>query len=160
MNCQHIDEYLDGDLDEPASAVFEKHLADCPSCANTLAQQRQINQLLTQATQRLDPIPIDLAARIDRQLRLVRRRRHFAFVATGAVAAVVAWALLFRSPTRDEPSRDAVAPSLELAIESSPSSPAMVVFPNESKLLIVPEETGSPNVTFVWVYPNQRKSSQ
>lgn len=47
-SCQCIDvaAYLDGELDAPASALFERHARECAACRAALAEQRRLLCLL------------------------------------------------------------------------------------------------------------------
>ena len=158
MSCHQIDDYLDGDLAELDRTGFEQHLANCPICAAVVEQQRQLAGLLEAATQHFDRPSPELVRKIVRRLRMKRRRRVFAYAAALSAAAAVVWVLLSRLPIKDKSIEADVKPALEIAEAKTAGPPVRISFANESSLVIVPEETGSPNVTFVWVFPNQNKT--
>jgi anti-sigma factor RsiW len=157
MSCHRIDDFLDGELEEPDRSLFEGHLATCHACASIVDQQRRLNRLLTVATQHLDRPSPGLVRKIDRRWRAKRRSRYLACAAALCAAAAIAWAVLSMLPRRKEPLPAERKPTVEVAEANIARPPVRISFAHESKLLIVPEETGSPNVTFVWVYPNQHK---
>jgi anti-sigma factor RsiW len=159
MSCHRIDEYLDGELDEPDRSLFEQHLARCSSCAIAVDQQHQLSRLLKAATEQLDRPSPELMRKIDRRLRASRRKRYLAGVVVVATAAALAWIYLHMPARRNEPIPSERMPAVEIADARPARSQVRISFANQSKLLIVPVETGSPNVTFVWVYPNQRKAN-
>src|SRR6478735_5712263 len=103
MSCHRIDDYLDGELEEPDQTQFETHLASCPTCASVVDQQRQLGGLLASATQHFDRPSPDLVLRIERRLRAKRRNRNLAFAAALSAAAALAWILLSTLPKRNEP---------------------------------------------------------
>jgi hypothetical protein len=57
---------------------------------------------------------------------------------------------------RPQPPIPALKSVPEVAVQKT-SPPVQVSFANHSKLLVIPEDTGTPDVTFVWVLPNQRQ---
>ncbi|CAN5290554.1 hypothetical protein BH10PLA2_BH10PLA2_19050 [soil metagenome] len=156
MICHNLDSFLAEDLNEEDSRLFRAHLKDCLLCQSAVTQQRRLDRLLAEATQAFDIVPPTLAARIEHRLQRRQRRRLLAYACTVPVAASLVWILLHLWP-RPEPLRPESGPPPQVAQQPT-ASPVQVSFANRSKHLVVPEDTGLPDVTFVWVLPNQRKS--
>ncbi len=98
MNCkdieQHIDNYLDGQLDQHMNSVFQQHLVECTSCARKV---RQMKTLLTD----LQALPVvqpsaDFEKRVFAEVRrhhqVQGRGRFVAGFATAMAASVAIWA--------------------------------------------------------------------
>lgn len=90
MTCADVrlDEYLDGELDEPVRRGVEAHLASCPECRGELEKSRGLESLLQRA------VPSGAAPDTDRFLQLLqsrsRRRGGWAFaVAAAALLGVL-----------------------------------------------------------------------
>ena len=51
MSCAdfRLDEYLDGELDVPARAEVERHLASCAACRGELEESRRLESLEARA---------------------------------------------------------------------------------------------------------------
>jgi anti-sigma factor RsiW len=52
--------YLEGELEEPVRADFERHLSRCPSCVDYLASYRETVRLGKQACQPEADLPTDV----------------------------------------------------------------------------------------------------
>ena len=73
--------YLDGEMSDSASALFERHAKECAACADALVMQRRLLLALGAAfgSQRKEiPMPTDFArivtARAQTDMRGVRRK--------------------------------------------------------------------------------------
>ena len=166
--CNRLDDYLLGGLPDDEAAAFEAHLADCPACREELQQQRRIDRLLAQGTGQLEPVPASLIDRIEEQYHRSHRRRvarwAWGLSAAAVAASVLAvWLVMGAFGTGNqpqpmvqenpEPACDAeqVAPA---RVETPrPASVARVTFDDPSKAILVPLESGKPNISIVWVYP-------
>jgi len=60
--------YLDGELDAPRSADFEKHLENCAACVRGLEAQESLRSKIQHANL-YEPLPDDLEGRVRRHLR-------------------------------------------------------------------------------------------
>jgi hypothetical protein len=159
-SCDQLDDYLARGLGEEQERAFEAHLPECPACYTAVQQQNRLDALLVLAVTKLDQVPVELIHRTRARLQKLRRRRYLAYALSASAAAALVWFLLqlpTRPPTR---LKDGSRPPGEVVAESEKESPdpVRISFSHESKLLLVPEETGSPDVTFVWVYPNLRSA--
>ncbi|MBS1840379.1 MAG: anti-sigma factor [Acidobacteria bacterium] len=72
MTCEEnrtiLHAYLDGELDAPRSAEFEKHLENCAACVRALEAQETLRSKIRHADL-YEPLPNDLESKIRRQLR-------------------------------------------------------------------------------------------
>jgi anti-sigma factor RsiW len=155
-SCSALDDYLAGDLVGGECARFIAHLPDCPACRRAVREAERIDALLMEAAG-LETVPAELVGRVRNRLRIARRRRA-AVVMTALAASIIAVCLINRPTPRP------VDPSLPLArieLETSPPRPsqrARVSFPAGSGVAAVPVPTDSPNVTFLWLFPDRRPS--
>jgi hypothetical protein len=70
---------------------------------------------------------------------------------------VIVWSVMQAVPRKVVPVEPAPVEPVQIAdVKVAPEPRVQISFSDESKLLIVPEKTESPDVTFVWVYRNQR----
>ncbi|HEX4966142.1 MAG TPA: anti-sigma factor [Thermoanaerobaculia bacterium] len=63
MSCpneQQLTAYLDGELDLTSALAFERHLAECASCARSLAAQRALREAIGNAGLRHRPTPAQI----------------------------------------------------------------------------------------------------
>src|SRR5215470_11241874 len=60
--------YLDGELDAPRAAEFERHLEGCASCVHALEAQESLRSSIQRANL-YEPLPAGLENKIRRQLR-------------------------------------------------------------------------------------------
>jgi len=137
--CQHLDDYLAGDRPD-----FAAHLSECADCRQAVREHENLAALLTRAT--AAPPPDDLVLRIRRHLRRTRRRRLAWAGAALATAAAAGWWTVTLTPPPEVPT------ALEQSVVAEVPPPVRVTFPR-GDVIALPAETGSPNVTFVLVYP-------
>jgi len=95
MACEESREllhaYLDGELDAPRAAEFERHLEGCSACVRTLESQEALRSSLHRA-QLYETAPPDLNAKIRSQLREATGpapRRFFSWQLLAAAAALI-----------------------------------------------------------------------
>lgn len=152
--CELLEDYLARDLAKGQEHAFERHLIECSSCRSAAERQRRMDALLSEAVKKLAREPEGLVPRIHVHLQRARRRKYLACAVSATAAAVTIWAMMPRTTT---PVKRESAPPIQIAeVKEEPAADVQISFANESKLLIVPEKTESPDVTFVWVYRNQR----
>src|SRR5215471_11795088 len=89
--CTALDDYLNRDLTGDDLAQFTAHLPACGACRHAVREQERLAALLSEAVQRLEPVPQRLVQRIEGRIRVARRRRLAALGAALAAAAVVVW---------------------------------------------------------------------
>jgi anti-sigma factor RsiW len=158
MSCDRVDEFLDGDLHLAVEISFRQHLEGCLHCRRLVAQFEQLGRKLNQAASQVDVVPVDLIPRI--QARLIAKSRRRVLAATGLCGLAAALAIVLGQLWRERVTCSALPPEPVLVEQTRPKAPVQIAFADQSKVLVVPEETGSPDVTFVWVFPNQHKTSQ
>ncbi len=167
--CDHLDEYLAGGLSDHEAAVFEAHLADCAGCRGELERQKQIERLLVQAVRQLEPVPVSLIERVERQARPSRRRRAarlaWSLSAAAALAAVI-FGIWFavgepegqgeRPPMVQNHAGPVVDPQ-PLAPRPPQAAPVRVdvrvTVADPSQAILVSKQTEAPNVSIVMIYP-------
>ena len=167
-DCDRLDDYLLDGLPEDEAAGFEAHLADCPACREELQQQRRIDRLLAAATGQLGPVPASLIDRIEEQYGRSHRRRVARWAwglsaAAVAASALAVWLVMGAFGTGNQPQpmvqeHSAPAGDAEQAAPARvetprPVSVARVTFADPSEAILVPLESGKPNISIVWVYP-------
>ena len=59
-----ISAYIDGELSAKAEALFESHIADCPTCARDLNDQKQFVNVLNVSLATAPEVPADFTKRI------------------------------------------------------------------------------------------------
>jgi anti-sigma factor RsiW len=156
--CARRDGYLGGWLSDPERAEFENHLASCPGCRQFVREQKHLDRMLAEATERLQPVPADLSARVAAQLARAGRRRRRAWAALSAAAilaaGVAAWLWLPPRPNEEQP-RSPLAEAPPHPDRQTPPMPPVVqvTFPAASNVIAMPKRTGDPAVTIVWLYP-------
>lgn len=155
--CEMLEDYLARDLAKDQEQAFEQHLTECLSCRRAATRQERIDALISEAVEKLLPEPDGLVPRIHVRLRRARQRRYLAYTASVAAAAAIVWGISQMTPRGATPVEPEPAPPMQITeVKEEPAANVQISFANESKLLIVPEKTESPDVTFVWVYRNQR----
>jgi anti-sigma factor RsiW len=156
--CQSLDDYLARDLTDDERARFTAHLTHCPDCRLAVHEHDRLGALLSAAVAQLDRVPERLIGRIESRL-LSARRRRIMLVATGVAALVgVVWLLghaLLRPGKVTQPVVE-VRPEPPRLAAPSTGSQVRVLFPARANVVALPQETGSPNVTLIWVYPGLR----
>ena len=69
MNCEEVrsllDEWVDGELDEPTALALESHAASCPECARRLQFERRLKELVARKARAPEP-PAYLAEKVRR----------------------------------------------------------------------------------------------
>jgi anti-sigma factor RsiW len=83
-----LDAYIDDELDLATGAAVNAHLRECAECAAWLAERRSLVGQVHAAALRY-PVPRDLRARIDSQLRSQDRRFKIQAPWFGAIAAAL-----------------------------------------------------------------------
>jgi anti-sigma factor RsiW len=166
--CERLDDYLLDGLPDDEAAGFEAHLADCPACREELHQQRRIDRLLAAATGQLGPVPASLIDRIEEEFYRSHRRRvvRFAWGLSAAAVAASALAVLLvmgafgtgnqPQPIMQEhpaPAGDAEQTASRSRQVPRPGAVARVTVDDPSAAILVPLQSGKPNITIVWVYP-------
>jgi hypothetical protein len=141
--CEQLDDYLARFLDEPDRKTFVGHMAECPACAVAVREASEIDALVNEINCG-EAIPFGLTQRVERRLRHARRGRMTAVACAVAASVVGAWvAIHWPTPPDAKPQ----APLIAIA-----KADVRVEFGDD--IIAVPVATGSPNVTFYWVYPN------
>ena len=159
--CENLDLALALWLTEEEQARFDAHLTDCALCRQAMAEQREIDRLLRQAVDRLEPAPPELVARIGCELEPVAlpQSKTLLWRAGWAAAATVAiiisgWFLsgYFSGQADFRPvAKNGVTTQKEVRARIKPQ--AKVTWHDPEDVILVPIETDLPNVTIVWVYP-------
>jgi anti-sigma factor RsiW len=152
--CDALDDYLAHDLTGDDLARFTAHLPECTDCRRAVGEHERFAALLGEAVAARGPVPAGLTERVGRRLRAARRRRFAAAVGALAAAVAVVW-LVGRTVPRPVKQSPEVAQA-QPAPEVSPSAQVRVTFPPTANVIVVPEPSDSPNVTFLWVYPGLR----
>jgi hypothetical protein len=161
--CLLLDDYLANDLAGEELLRFNAHLAGCPECQQIVYDHARLDSFLRAAITNLEPIPRGLTDRVARRLRASRRRRIAVVAAAAAAAVTLIWAVGRFAPSTDQSSpieqvvEGPEAPVPELA---APDKKVRVTFTNRNGVLALSEESASPNVTFIRVYPGLRELSQ
>jgi hypothetical protein len=134
--------YVMGALGAEDRRAFETHLADCPGCAQRVAD-------LSGLTDLLDKVPLDrvlqpgadrepppdlLLPRMIRTARAERRRRSLRLVASGAVAAALVALAVVAGVTQSRPS-----PAAGVSVAMTPVRPAAVT----ARLNVTPAAWGT-----------------
>jgi predicted anti-sigma-YlaC factor YlaD len=179
--CNHLDDYLAGDLDGRQRTEFESHLEACAACREEQRAQAELARLLRAATETLEAFPAELPAGINRRIAASasRKRRRVAAAATlAAVAAcAVTWALRNardeRAIARPQPgqrqTRDDAheisrqqgeSGNVDVADAAVASPAAEVRFAASPEMIAVPVPSENPNVTIFWLYPAVRTAGR
>lgn len=138
--CGQLDDFFAGTLPE-----FAEHVASCDACGRAASDMNHLTAILKQATD--GAIPERLVGCVRR--RIVHARRIRLVVTAGLIATAAAAAWLAVSLTSNA---QRVTLVIQPLATMSPPEPARVTFPR-GNVIAMPVETGSPNVTFVLVYP-------
>jgi anti-sigma factor RsiW len=150
--CSALDDYLAGSLVGDELEEFSAHLLACSECRAAVADHERLAASLSAAVD-LQPLPAGLTDRVHSRIRIACRRRVIA--ATGALAAAVAAAIWLFGKPADRPLPPMAPPEV---VASRPAESVRVTFP-PGQVIAIREPMQSPNVTFVWVYPNLRGTS-
>jgi anti-sigma factor RsiW len=147
-DCDHLDDFLSGDLPDSKAGRFTAHLASCEHCRAEVDEERWIERLL-QSSERLELESPSPALLEDIRSTLTKSRQHAGVLAYGLAAAVVlitaGWIALSgrtASKVQDEPVADI----------SSPLQFARAVVSGEN-MIVVPIAYGDPDVTVVRLFP-------
>ena len=153
--CQSLDDYLAHDLTTEQRERFVAHLAVCPDCCRVVTEQQRVDALLIAASA---PVPAGLSERVQRRMRLARRRRVATAAMTLAASVAVMWLLgnIIRRPIAPEPRIARSQPESSVPVALRPAEQVRVRFPSDRGVFAVPVETGSPNVTFLQVFHDLR----
>jgi hypothetical protein len=121
-----------------------------------------LDGLLARAAVELQPVPVDLTARIERQIKYAKRRRRLVWTSglaaalTLAVLAATWWWVTPVTNVAPPPSPVVEAPARPS--DQTPHSLAHVTFPRSADVIAVPMRTDNRAVTIIWVYPALRAS--
>jgi anti-sigma factor RsiW len=157
--CERIDDYLSRDLDPLEENAFRTHLTACQTCRALVEQHERLVATLSEAARVLFPPPEGLVARTHIRLKRTRRVKAIGWTLSAAAAAIALWATALSSQKTVPVEQPLTAPVETIAAARAMHVPGVhVSFANEPRLLIVPEKTESDDVTFVWVYRNERSA--
>lgn len=99
MRCEltttHLHAYLDGELDAPGAAAFERHLQSCTECASALRSEQSLRETITSA-QLYEPAPDHLRKSIRSKLLtdFPAPAKKYSRLQWGAIAAALLLAAL------------------------------------------------------------------
>lgn len=152
--CDHLDDYLDGDLPADDTGAFLAHLADCPACRTIVREQQQIARLLNEASTQLDIVPARILNQVMARPGPVRWRRSAVMGGVLALAAAVLLTVgLVRKPLPPS-THDLVEAPNPAVVQEPPTPPSVrVTFAHAHDVIALPQPTTNPNVTILWVYP-------
>lgn len=176
LPCGLIDDYLVGDLTEDTAASFERHLATCADCRETIDQQRWMDGLLRSTeAEALETAPTavanELSGRVVRLRRRVVARRSLAVAAAASLAAVALWRFvgvsqheeLVEAPDLARRSNEqarvdhAAPPRQSRGLQSAGKAPAesqnAATFVSVGDAIVVPVASDDAQVSIVKVYP-------
>ncbi len=156
--CDWLVDYLDHDLTAETERLFLAHLPACPACSAAVTQQRRLEEVLSRASERFDRVPVDLVAKARKRIRLASRRRTLTLAAVVSAAAAAIWWVTSVLRPIPQPLVPGSESPIQIASETTGPPEIRVTFADDARLLVVPEKTDSPDVTFLWVYRNQRET--
>jgi anti-sigma factor RsiW len=173
-SCDQLDDYLCGWLAPDEAVAYEAHLADCAACREECARQRQIDQLLAEATVATAPVPAALSSRVAGRIRAARRRRALGWagaVAAATIVVIAAGLLATKSvvvPPQEErqtaqgssAGNDVLSPIASLTSPEPPAGGAHVTMIDPSAAIVMPMESRHPNITIVRVFPTIAATSE
>lgn len=143
--CEQLDDYLARDLDPDHEVRFIGHLESCPSCRLAVESEQRLDDLIFEATERIDGAPIGLVDRVRRKRRIQVVRSSLSIAAALAVAmGMASWAWRSGPPV-------SAPPRIEIAA-APPSQHVMVDFEPGSGVTGVAMPSDSPNVTVVMMF--------
>lgn len=163
--CNALNDHLNGELSAAEEELFEQHLAACESCRSTVEQQRWIDALVRDAS-KTQPLPIELAS-IDLSPP-VRTVKWWAAGAAAAAAILIA-ALVWRShPTQMTADShhallveaDSIPTTPQAELLEEPKFTPVARLMAEDDVIVIPVDSGSPEVTIVQVYPTSSARSR
>jgi hypothetical protein len=179
--CEHLEDYLLCTLSSEQQAAFLEHLGGCHECSEAVRDQERLHRIFRTAVS-FEAVPVGLADRVEASLLHSSRRRILLRVSTATAAAVVfalAMGLWFNSKRAEHPqdlSGGRASPEIalhqEAPIQPRPVNPptaqppkvpvVRVTFSPAESVIAVPEKSGNPNVTILWIYPteNTRESAR
>ena len=153
--CRLLHDYIAHDLTGDERTCFEAHLPSCLACRRIVQEEQALENLLSSALARLEPVPHDLIPRLQRRLRSVPRRRVAAGIAAMAAAVVIlAWLSrpLFLREVEIPAAMKHEVPQPRLADVDPPRVNVRVRFPRAARVIAIPVASDSPHVTVVQVY--------
>src|SRR5262245_27436479 len=151
--CRFLDDYLTRDLSGEETIRFETHVEHCSECQDAIQNHTQLNDRLTEAVWKLEPVPPTLTSRVRVRLSGLHRRRVAALVATASVAAAAVGFMLFWNSRPVDEKSSLVRINLTATEEPRTVDRVRVSFPRDLNVITVPIESGLQNVTIIWVYP-------
>ncbi len=168
IDCQLLEEYLAGALDDHSQHNFEAHLAACQTCQSQIALQQSVELALLKANAAVD-MPAGLVDRVERRVRQASRTRRLAIgsLASAAlllVAGIVAlgtYALGGGSSPEKQAARDRWRPLPNAPAGETTAEDRLVevTFPASQNIVANQIETTDPTVTILMVYPAVRPAS-
>lgn len=165
IDCHQLEDFIDRELSPSDATLFEEHLAVCEACRSTVEQQQWLDDLMCSAADK-ESLPASLAS-IDLS---PPHRSNYWWKAVSAVAAVLlvatfAWQSFSTSEPVVHEAPTIVAAKVEAntspAIEIPHTEPAPVaMLVAEDDVIVVPVDSGSPEVTILQVYPTTSARSR
>ena len=167
--CQHLDDYILGELDDASCRRFESHLSRCSTCRAAIDLQQTIDAALVKCNLQVE-VPSSL---VDTTERHVRRSTQRQIIGVASVAALLVMTCVIAVGSRMvrpngssrvahqtgpiiQTNTDAVQPKRTV---SEVERYVEVSFPANQDIIAAEFETDDPTVTIVMVYPTIRSSS-
>lgn len=162
-SCEQLDAYLAGELTESDRAAFEVHLARCSECAEAVASEQRLNDLLVKAVSRTSTDRDALVRGIEKRIHRTRQIEAVKWasgIALAIVAVAIALPIAWQSATTPSPETnpkqaqaprdpDSPFPNNRPAVETIVEVPPQ----NRDDTLMVTMPSTNPKVTIVWLYP-------
>lgn len=169
-DCLLLDDYLDGDLTTTERNQFRNHLPHCESCQTEVRQQRWMEGLLRESSD-LVALPAELSKI---SLRPPSKSIPWRAAVATAIAASMLLALTigyYRSDHTMEAPQESVAehnepgpteqqPDTRFVQLDVPKVPPAASFVAEDDVIVVPVDSGSPEVSIIQVYPTAQARSR
>jgi len=153
--CDKLDDYLAGGLNQNAEAEFVRHIEECEVCREAVDQQRWIDGLL-QSSLALEPAPDAivnaLLATPVRQSLLTRRIVAAVMATAAAILVATGWVWLNRQAEDGTNSVAISGPANGEQVNAGRNETA-ATFVSDSNAIAVPVESRHHGVTIVRVYP-------
>ena len=156
--CTQLDEFLDRELSASDAILFEAHLAVCEACRSTVEQQQWLDELMCSAATK-ESLSANLA-RID--LSPPQQSKGWWKAVSVAAAALIVATFAWQSFSSTEPVGRQDSHTIAAKEESATTTvteetcteltPVATIVP-EDDVIVVPVDSGSPEVTILHVYP-------
>ena len=154
VECDRLDEYLDGSLPSGLCADFKAHCRECARCSDELRRQARLDCILAAAAKRPAPLPADLTATVR---AYIQRKTHRRLICIGALSAAAAVCLTATTVWVLSPLSDGRV--TEFTPWPTSRSQVNVTVEQTDDTIIVPIETQNPSVTLFWFYPTYDPAS-